>query len=120
MFPLVSEDVRILKSLLPAVPATWDGRAAITELKNAGSRQWKQMEWIGFYFEHVCHSVLQDEFSFPGDKYGRVVFDMKRSVNWHLKAKAIKSDSRDTILNDAKAIERSVEQHGMHGLVIAL
>ena len=39
-----------LTKLLAEMPAEWEGRRAILEMKNAGYPHWKQMEWIGFLF----------------------------------------------------------------------
>ncbi|OIO83919.1 MAG: hypothetical protein CO094_10275, partial [Anaerolineae bacterium CG_4_9_14_3_um_filter_57_17] len=47
-------------------------------------------------------------------------FDMKGSINWDLKAKAIKSDDYRSILNDVDATNHSIEAYGEHGLMIAL
>jgi hypothetical protein len=64
--------------------------------------------------------LLKDKFSFPGDKYNNVRFDLKRTINWDLKAKAIKSDDHKVILNDKCAMDLSVEKAGYHGEIIAL
>jgi len=39
-----------LEKLLAQMPAVWDGRKAILEMRDSGYPHWKQMEWIGFYF----------------------------------------------------------------------
>ena len=38
-------------SKLIDIPKYWDGRESILEMKESGYPQWKQMEWIGFYFQ---------------------------------------------------------------------
>lgn len=81
------------------------------------------MEWWGFYFEHLCFQRLGNDFSIPGDRYGKTrtaCFDIKGSINWDLKAKAVKSDDHRSILNDTKAMQWSVQEYGAHGLIIAL
>jgi hypothetical protein len=45
---------------------------------------------------------------------------MKRSINWDLKGKAIRSDAHDMILNDQIAVNGSVAQYGQHGVAVAL
>jgi len=45
---------------------------------------------------------------------------MKRTINWDLKAKAIKSDDHRSILNDTYGIDQSIQKYGSHGLIIAL
>lgn len=92
------------------------------ELKEANFN-WRQMEWWGFYFEHLCYERLEGSFEIPGDRYGTArtaCFDVKGSINWDLKAKAIKSDDHRSILNDTKAMNKSIKEYGAHGLIIAL
>ena len=115
-------DITIAKLLLTDLPTEWDGKQSILELKNANFN-WRQMEWWGFYFEYLCRLRLSRCFSFPGDQYGKsktACFDMKRTINWDLKAKAIKSDDHRSILNDTYGIDQSIQKYGSHGLIIAL
>lgn len=39
-----------LEKLLKKMPAVWNGRKAILEMRDADYPHWKQMEWIGFLF----------------------------------------------------------------------
>ncbi len=64
--------------------------------------------------------MLKQDFTIPGERFGSVGFDLKRSVNWDLKSKAIKSDDHRAILNDKTAMEKSIALHGEHGAIIAL
>lgn len=114
-----SEDVACAKSALASIPCDWDGKKSVLELKKA-DYNWRQMEWWAFYFEHLCHQRLDREFDIPGDAFGSVRFDLKRSVNWDLKAKAIKSDQHSCILNDKAATDASIAEHCEHGVMIAL
>ncbi|MDR0303878.1 MAG: hypothetical protein LBH98_03785 [Chitinispirillales bacterium] len=113
------KDVELIKENLTKLPKIWDGKSCILELKEA-NYQWKQMEWWAFYFEYIFKYLFSDKFSFPGDKFNNVTFDMKGTINWDLKAKAIKSDDHKVILNDKSAMEQSVEKEGFHGEIIAL
>ena len=58
IFPeaLIQEADQILKILNSTLPKKVDGKAAILELKQAGY-QWRQMEWIGWYFEHKLFTI---------------------------------------------------------------
>jgi hypothetical protein len=114
-----SSDVRKIKDRLQCVPRSWDGKTSILELKNADF-QWRQMEWWAFYFEFLCRKALSSDFSFPGDRFGSVSFDMRGACNFDLKAKAIKSDDHRCILNDVAATNRTIEKYGIHGVIIAL
>jgi len=112
-------DIKALKKYLRGIPAVWEGKASVLELK-AADYHWRQMEWWAFFFEYQVRKALADVFTFPGDRFNRVCFDMKGAINWDLKAKAIKSDDRMIILNDRVAMEQSIEQEGFHGEAIAL
>ncbi len=118
----IKKDIQLAKSLLSDLPILWDGKKSVLELKEANFN-WRQMEWWGFYFEHIAFEKLRDAFSIPGDKFGKVktaCFDIKGAINWDLKAKAIKSDDHQSILNDTEATEWSIKKYGAHGLIIAL
>ena len=112
-------DIDIIKACLINLPKLWDGKTCVLELKEA-DYNWRQMEWWAFYFEYKVKQLLADKFSFPGDKYDNVSFDLKGAINWDLKAKAIKSDDHKVILNDKSAMEQSIEKFGCHGEIIAL
>jgi hypothetical protein len=116
---LYEKDINVLKADLIYLPKYWDGRSSILELKEA-NYNWRQMEWWAFYFEYKAKELLAKYFSFPGDRYGNVSFDMKGAINWDLKAKAIKSDDHKVILNDRSAMEQSIAKTGYHGEIIAL
>jgi len=112
-------DIDILKVELHKLPKFWDGKTSVLELKEADF-QWRQMEWWAFYFEYKVRSILQNKFQFSGDKFDKVTFDLKGTINWDLKAKAIKSDDHKVILNDCSAMEQSIKNHEFHGEIIAL
>lgn len=113
------KDIELLKRDLSKLPKFWDGKSCVVELKEA-DYQWKQMEWWAFYFEYKFRHLFSDKFSFPGDRFNNVTFDLKGAINWDLKAKAIKSDDQKVILNDKSAMEQSIENDGFHGEIIAL
>jgi hypothetical protein len=116
------KDILSTKKLLVNLPVRWEGRKSVLELKKANFN-WRQMEWWAFYFEYLCYKRLKDAFAIPGDRYGKTrtaCFDIKGSINWDLKAKAIKSDDHRSILNDTEAMNWSIREYGAHGLMIAL
>lgn len=114
-----SEDVTTAKKLLSTLPLDWEGKKCVLELKEADFN-WRQMEWWAFYFEFLCRRRLSGIFEVPGERFGTVVFDLKGSVNWDLKAKAIRSDEHKCILNDRSAIDAAIKMYGAHGVLIAL
>lgn len=113
------DDITVAKMLLSDLPKAWDGKESILELKQVDFN-WRQMEWWGFYFEYLCHKRLTGAFEVPGERINTVSFDLRRTINWDLKAKAIKSDDQRTILNDCYAMDESIKKHGQHGIIMAL
>lgn len=114
------KDAEVILESLRKMPVNWDGKQSIMELKKIDF-QWKQMEWIGFYFESLCRTYLANtDFIMPGKKYGNVEFDSFRNINWDMKSSAIKSHSHRIILNDKIAIDESLENYGCHSVILAL
>lgn len=119
MIEAFAEDLAILKRDLVALPTDWEGKASVLKLKEA-DYNWRQMEWWAFFFEHLCSTALQKDFTMPGERFGSVTFDLKRNVNWDLKSKAIRSDDHRAILNDKTAMEETIARYGEHGAIVAL
>ena len=65
---ITSEIISIFKKF----PKTIDGKDAILEMKNNNGKNWKQMEWAGFYFEYWCNQNLKNILEMPSSKkYGQ-------------------------------------------------
>jgi hypothetical protein len=93
------------------MPRHVDGKSAILEMKDAGSPNWRQMEWIGFWFEHFVDEVfLTESKGLTGPVFGKTQFDMMLSAPWDLKAHP--SDIRQIILNDKSAVDACISQFG--------
>ncbi len=107
----------ILKSQLPDY---WDGKAAILEMKEGGGRNWRQMEWIGFYFQFWCEKHLSSLMDIPGPKYGNAKFDAFLAVPWDFKVHAINTSPHKVIVNDLEAVRRALADYGTVGLILAL
>lgn len=120
MNDLFRRDAKDLSKSLRSLKRDWDGKSAILELREADF-QWRQMEWIGFYFEFLAlPSARKVGFSVPGPKYGSTVFDASKRINWDFKAHAIKSHTHVVIANDVDATNASIKANGVHGLAVAL
>jgi hypothetical protein len=116
-----SDDYEAAREVLDALPTVWIGRDSILAMKDGGSRHWRQMEWIGWFFEWLTLPRLgKAGFRVPGDLIGRTEFDAARSANWDLKAHAIKSHVHDAILNDVAAIDTSISTYGFYGVIVAM
>ncbi|MGP6220508.1 hypothetical protein [Caldiplasma sukawensis] len=102
----------------------WDGKNSILEMKNENYNQWRQMEWIGWYFQFLCERNLQDLMEIPGNKYGNVTFDAFKNVPWDFKSHIINDiygkEKTIVIINDKAAIDNAIKQYGYIGLIIGV
>lgn len=114
--------VRELKGFLQDIPRQWKGKDAILEMKNNNYNQWKQMEWIGFYFQFLCEKYLKnvEGMRIPGPQYGRTSFDAFWNIPWDFKAHAINTSAHQVIVNDREAIEEGIKKYGKVGLILSL
>ena len=111
--------VTILKKSLPKII---DGKEAILELKEY-DYHWRQMEWIGWYFENKIYQILSEEMGGThGPVYGNTSFDYQKKHVWDFKAHPIlttKGKPNDTmILNDKEAVETCISEKGGLGFVV--
>lgn len=105
---------------LERIAREWDGRTSILEMKAAAFPHWRQMEWIGFYFQFLCERHLRGVVQIPGPEYGKPRFDGFKQTPWDFKAHAINTSSHQVIVNDSSAIASAIQDYGAVGLVIAL
>lgn len=122
-FMYETEMNEIFQKLKTHLPNFWDGKKCIEYMKNSGSNQWRQMEWIGFYFQYMCENILsQDDFmQIPGTKYGNVEFDGFKIIPWDFKAHSInklKSDNGKIPTNGSAESLQAIEQYGSIGFII--
>jgi len=115
----------IAEALLP-LKRGWDAKESILEMKNGGGRQWKQMEWIGWYFEYKCEKLLThlfERFQYP--KYGNTPFDGLYHIPWDFKSHVSgdltsgKRKPSNIVINDAEACEKAIKEYGEFGVIIA-
>lgn len=103
-----------LEKLLAKMPVFWDGREAILGMRKANYRHWKQMEWIGFYFQFLCNAKLPPLMKIPGPKHGRVEFDGFSEIPWDFKAHPNKNangqDNKNVIVNDTIATREAIKK----------
>lgn len=113
-------DAKQIAEISKNIPRLWDGRKAILEMKEGGYPHWKQMEWIGFYFQFLCEKYLSSIMEIPGPKYGNVEFDGFKRIPWDFKAHAMNTSSHQIIVNDSEAIANGIKDYGEVGLILAL
>ena len=112
-----SEIELILENLLKEIPSEVDGKSAILEMKNNGSSNWRQMEWIGFWFEFFVQKRLSPKIGgIEGPVYGKTKFDFKRKWVWDLKSHPNTSDT--LILNDKKALTQCIRDSLGIGFIV--
>ena len=116
----IVDTVEALQVATRSLPKVWDGRNAILEMKEGGSRHWRQMEWQGWYFEFKCQSLFQDILQMPGKKYGNVEFDAFAEITWDFKSHAANTTSHRIITNDTEAIVNTIDDYGYYGLILAI
>jgi len=113
---------KVCKTISPVIckiPMNWDGKKSILEMKENNARNWKQMEWIGWYFEYLCNKYLKGVMEMPcKKKYGNVSFDGYLEVPWDFKSHAIQSGNK-IIINDSEATSNAVSDFGCVGLILA-
>lgn len=105
---------------MQSIPKIWDGKQAILEMKQAGFSQWRQMEWIGFYFEFLCRTHLSSIMEIPGPRYGNTSFDGLFEIPWDFKAHAMNTSSHQIIVNDYQSIFDAIAEYGAVGVILAM
>jgi hypothetical protein len=113
-----AQDAReILNQLSSTLPPIIDGKSAIEQMYDGGSRHWKQMEWIGFWFEFFVEKELMPALNATrGPRYGMTEFDLKTDYVWDLKAHPESNSS--LILNDQEAVGKCISENGGLGFII--
>jgi len=106
-------------SIFEKFPKTIDGKDAILEMKENNGKNWKQMEWAGFYFEYWCNQNFKNILEMPySKKYGNVTFDAFFKRPWDFKFHAIEA-SKWAPINDYEAISTAIDEFGDLGIVLA-
>lgn len=115
-FVTLDEEAAALLGVLDTVVSDhWDGRAAVEAMRDAEFRQWRQSEWIGFYFEFIGVPALVNAFGGGPLRVRSVTFDYSLGAPWDLKAHSDSSGS--AILNDARSVDERLDE-GALGFVV--
>ena len=110
----------ICKTLARQLPPRWDGRSCIEELRQA-DYHWRQMEWIGWWFEFKALRLLAPLGATPGPTFGSVTFDCSLDGVWDFKAHPTKDRPTGfAYLNDEEAVNSCIGSHKHLGWVIAV
>lgn len=117
------EGIDVAETVAKALgPRRIDGRDAVTYLRSV-NYQWRQMEWMGWYIEHIGYNALVRTLGGGrGPKFGRTEFDYQRSFVWDLKAHPTLTKDRhpslSLILNDQEAVRNCILSHGAVGFAV--
>lgn len=111
----------IFSCLEQCLPKYWDGQEAILYMKDNGCRNWRQMEWPGWYFQFICELHLpQIGFQIPGPQYGNVEFDGFNNIPWDFKAHTSNGSSGSNVpTNGYREVSCAVKDYGTVGFIIA-
>ena len=114
------EAIKIKDILKTNLPTNWDGKECITEMHAAETTHWRQMEWIGWYFQWKAFDLLTMHLGGTvGGAYGNSGFDYHNDCVWDFKAHVSNSGKPWAILNDSLAIEECIAEHGSVGFIVA-
>ena len=114
------ETLKSVIDILKTIPKSWDGKKAILEMRDNNGRNWKQMEWIGFYFEFLCQKYLKEIMEFHKIKYGNTSFDGFLEVPFDFKAHALNTEKHDIVINDTEAIIKAIKKYNYVIVIMAL
>ena len=113
----LSEAETLVSAVRSSLPSQIMGKIAIEVMRAEGSAHWRQMEWIGFWFEHIVErQVIPKTGGARGPKYGHTEFDFQRNHVWDLKVHLDGSDW--LILNDQEAVNSCLDDHSGLGYLI--
>jgi hypothetical protein len=113
--------IEIVSALTRELLGVWDGKTCIEYLRQH-DYQWRQMEWIGFYFEFRAKQILAATMGGGvGPTIGNVTIDYAvRNEAWDFKAHPAKPRSGWVYLNDVEAVDTCALHLGGIGWVIAV
>lgn len=117
---LKKETLKQISEILNSIPRKWVAEKVILEMKVNKFNQWKQMEWIGFYFEFLCQQYFGDTMEYHKIKYGNTSFDGFLEVPFDFKSHAINSSNNDVVINDTESITKAIKKYGCMIAIIAL
>ena len=119
--PIEKEAKKIVSGLQGIIPTSVDGKEAILQMKNEDSRNWRQMEWIGFWFEHLVAKKLSTQIAVSvGPTFGNTTIDLALTYAWDLKVHPEGKPAKPMILNDCEAVDACIDKHSGFGFVVVV
>lgn len=113
--------IAIVKALAKELLGKWDGKQCIEFLRKH-DYQWRQMEWIGFYFEFRAKQILSSTLGGgTGPTIGNVTIDYAvQGEPWDFKAHPKRPNDGWVYLNDVDGVDTCALHLGGIGWVIAV
>ena len=78
------EVISLFDLLIKVLPRFVDGKKAILEMKDGGSSNWRQMEWIGFWFEFFLVQNLIPTLGGASGPKGKPASDDSHRWKWRV------------------------------------
>ena len=114
---IMEEFLKVALLAKPLLPSKIQAIDAIQQMKDGGSKNWKQMEWIGFWFEHFVESKVKPNLgNTTGPTYGNTTFDLQIDHVWDLKAHP--NHLKYLLLNDQEAVKLCIKERGGVGFIV--
>jgi len=114
------ESIKSISEHLKEIPKKWDGKKSILDMRDNGGRNWRQMEWIGWYFEFLCERHLKEIMEFHKIRYGRTSFDGFLEVPFDFKTHISNSKVKESVINDTEAILKTLQKYGYIMIIMVL
>lgn len=99
---------------LKGIKKDWDGKEAIMEMKESEDNNWRQMEWIGFYFEFLCNkSFIENDIEIKKIKVDKVEIDAfyKRPIDLKAHSENNSSKSSKIITNGWEETQKIINKY---------
>ena len=101
------------------LPLILDGKEALLWMKENGSKNWRQMEWIGWFYEERTRQILISTLGgSSGKTFGNTSFDYYlNGRHYDFKAHCLHNPlgakNHDLIINDCEAFNQAAENGGI-------
>ena len=115
---------KMFSAMNEGIDWNWDGKKSTYYLKEE-TTHWRQMEWMGFYWEHIGPKAISNKLNIktPGPKYGNVEIDAFLEIPWDYKTHSINSEkggtNKDIPTNGYQEVLQCLEEHKRIGFIIA-
>ena len=121
------EAAKICNVVSSVTPPVMEGKACIQEMRNAGSTNWRQTEWPGWYFEFIARNALIARLGGGPVRIAKTEFDYSLHRVWDLKVHSSRGKETSTgkpgrpkddcILNDKVSMKQAIGERGL-GLIV--